>query len=602
MFKLVGRAAVLSALLLMPAAAQARGGAVASATVDGETENFTSVQDAFDAVDDGGTVKLLASVTEYPLYVSFECAFDLNGFTLTGVILPDEDFTVLDSSGDDSGSIELPVLAEGDDVEGEEFLDGAVWTGYGYGTVTIGGGTYYNPVAVLWANDAELVITGGVFHGAAVVPDTEWAEDYSSENPCDIDSTVTVTGGRFFADEGNADMFLVRDSDVFCGVALNISGGLFTTLDGSEPQLIDLNAVTLTGGCYSEAPGADFVAEDCVAVANNDPATVDDYPWTVKAAGTEAYITAIEADDARGRIGFTVRLPDGMSSGVVKVWGKVNYSDRFWSQIGEARAADSAAEVAGAQLLHYTMFTATVGASVQSGLDLKGGNVVGTLKVALADNEDCPVAVPYSPIGGGDGGITLSGLFQASALKDGDLVRVFPASGGPRGYKWDSGSGFWRECRYDVRTRTWNAEGTVDAGARDIGSLGAVAFYRAGGGTVRINGEIRSWGGAQPWADPAGWAAKLDSGDGWNLVRGADPAAVNVQDIPYLGLGGGDTLWITASDGVLRELKWDGAQWYYMKLTSEGGWGKADTKVTTGLAVQAGAAFWYVNDNAVFHE
>ncbi len=601
MFKLVGRAAVLLAVLLVPAAARARGGAVASATVDGETENFTSVQDAFDAVDDGGTVKLLASTTEYPLYVSSECVFDLNGFTLTGVILPDDEFTVLDSSGDDSGSIELPVLAEDDDVEGEEFLDGAVWTGYGYGTVTIGGGTYYNPVAVLWANDAELVITGGVFHGAAVVPDTEWAEDYSSENPCDIDSTVTVTGGRFFADEGNADMFLVRDADMFCGVALNISGGLFTTLDGCEPQLIDLDAVTLTGGCYSAVPEADFVDEEYEVAANTDPATGDDYPWTVKVASTEAYITAVEADDARGKVDFSVRLPDGRSRGVVKVWGKANNTDRFWSQLGEARANGSTVEVTGAQLLHYTMFTATLGASVQSGLTLKGGNVVGTLKVGLADNEDCPVAVPYSPIGGGDGGITLSGLFQSSSLKDGDLVRVFPASGGPQGYKWDSGGGFWRECRYDARARTWNAEGTVDAGALDIGILGAVAFYRAGGGTVRINGEIRRWNETQPWSDPAGWAATLDSVDGWNLVYGTNPAAVNVQDIPYLGLGGGDTLWITAADGVLRELKWDGAQWYYMKLSNDGGWGKPDTKIT-GLTVQAGAAFWYVNENVTFHE
>ena len=569
------------------------GRAVACITTDGVTVNYGTVQDALDEVEDGGTVRLLSNVSECPLYAMAECSLDLNGFTLTGVILPDFDFTVLDSSGNDSGKIILPVLEEDDDVEGEVFLDGAVWAGYGIGTVTIGGGTYNCPAVVLWNSEASVSITSGVFCGAAVVTDTEWAEDFSADDPYDLEASVRVSGGRFST--AASDRFLIRSAPEYKGVALSVSGGCLATFDGCEAQHIDMGLVNLTGGCYSQRPLADFIAEDYVVAENVDADTKDDYPWTLKAASTEAFITAIEVDESTSTAKISVRLPDGRDGGVVKVWAKVNYTDRFWSQVGEVNATSAAVDVEGAQMLYYTVFTATVGANVQSGASLKGGNVVGTLKVAIADNEDCLVSVPYSAIGESVGGITLAELFQVSSLKDGDLVRVFASSGAVQGYKWNSPGRVWNHCAYDPKTRAWNRVGEDDAGGLNIGGAGVFAFYRAGGGSIRINGEVREWKSAQPWADRTEWAAQLDSGDGWNPVRGLNPSAVNVQDIPYLGLGESDTLWVTAADGVLRELKWDGGQWYYMKPSAEGGWGRTDTKVT-GISIQAGSAFWYVNE------
>ncbi|MBQ9431170.1 MAG: hypothetical protein IJU44_06415, partial [Kiritimatiellae bacterium] len=534
---------------------------------------YPTVQEAFDDAVAGETVVLLkdSAPEDKALYVDVACTLDLNGHTLTAVILPNFDFTVVDTYEDDEGganlgSIKLPVLAENGNIEGDTELDGAIWAWEG-ATVTVAGGTYDNPAVVLWTEGANVVIDGGVFETYAVVPDAETCAAATRKNRWDVEATVTVTDGEF---NGN---YLLGTHQYAKGATLNIEGGWFKAKDASVAQTIDSGTVTVSGGFFADEPV--FVDEDHVSADNQDDETKAVYPYTVAAVVRTATITSVLVNDTTGTANITVALENWKSGTAVKLWAKVDYNDAYWAQVDEKTGTGEEITFLNVPVSFNTVYTAT-GESVTSGAFDRGANVVGALAVTLSSSEDCVIGVPYSEIGEFDT-ITVAQLFQNTTLQDGDTVYTLSNE-----YVWNASS------------REWEADDEDNIDQLAPGS--AVVFYRKGGGTVRISGEVKAWTEKQPWEeDEVAWANSLDSDDGWNMAASVNPTALNVQDIPYVGLGDDDSLWITDSTGVFRELKWDGSQWYYSKKVYAG-WDVTVTKVTD-LTIEAGSAFWYVNND-----
>ncbi|MBQ9430943.1 MAG: InlB B-repeat-containing protein [Kiritimatiellae bacterium] len=535
--------------------------AAASATVGGIAQDFGTLQDALDEVDDGGTVTLLRNVSECA-WTDYACTLDLNGKTLTGVVVPFQDFTVADGSEDGNGTIVLPASLDEyfvDELLGEdEEIDGAVWAMDGV-TVTIAGGTFGNPAVVLWNEGADVVLAGGTFTGPAVVVDSEFEAAYTVKKPGDISATVTVSGGTF----GGTDDYLVKNSKKVKGLTLLIEGGFHKVLDAKTAQTIDRNGVTVSGGCFSYEPNADFIAEDYEAVANTDDETSAEYPWTVAKVIRTAIITSISVNDANATATVNVAIDNPKGGAAVKLWAKINYTDNYWSQVDEGTISGSTVTFSNVPVSYNTVYTATVGEFDAS--SQQGGNVVGTLAVTLNSFEEdinMVIGVPYSSVEGTET-ITLGELFQNNTLAVGDTVVVSGAE-----YVW-SGTG-------------WSEDAAVTPGT-------AIEFVRApsvASRTVRINGEVKPTQTA-PWLND-GWTVE----DEITVLANPNPSAVSVQDIPCIGSG--DMLvYVDAATGAFVYAEHDSTGWYVTTYARED-WKSVSVK-NYDLTVQAGGAFYYVH-------
>ena len=541
-----------------------KGGYVAQ-IVDGDY--FENLQDALDAAADGDTVLLLKTYAVpggYPLYNTYaDCTLDLNGYTLTGAVMAEYDFTLTDSSSEQTGTVAEPT-GEIRSYEGEdpESWDGAVWVREGV-TVTISGGTFTSPAAVLYDSGASVAISGGTFTGtSAVVVDSELPGiyGYTARKPGDIDCEVSITGGTFDYASGYA----VATAAAAKGVSLAISGGEFTAQDAWKVNKT-VSEVTVTGGYFAQEPKASFIPYG-EAYQIEDAEDAHNGWWTIAVEDYVATITGITVSDSAATV--TVSVPAYAAGDTVKLWAKVDYNDNYWAQVGEATASGEEVTFSDVPVSYNTIYTASVGefdASVKTG----GANVVGSLSVTVPAR-GCVIGVPYSEIGESDF-ITVQQLFDASSLKNGDEVET-----ANNVYTWNAASKVWEADDEDVIDQ-------LLPGA-------AVYFYRKETGSVRINGEVKAWATEQPWEDAVEWAAGInDYGEIW--TSSANPSAVSVQDIPYLGLGSNDALWITTADGRFRELKWNGSQWYYTVTVYEG-WDETEVPVTD-LTIEAGSAFMY---------
>ena len=212
---------------------------VASVTTsDGESTNYTSLDDALDAAKDGDTVKLLENHTtnwsnveageEQMAVVKTRITLDLNGNTVdylvVGEVVPDEEGGILDSY--DGNLTVQSSQSGGTAMDGQittlKFVRGTLAVQDGViigsslsspsgliceansGTVTISGGMVYNATV---GTGAAVTVSGGSMHQG------EWVNN----------GTLNITGGTFGSVKFNNNSGTIA-----------ISGGTFSTLQNFD--------------------------------------------------------------------------------------------------------------------------------------------------------------------------------------------------------------------------------------------------------------------------------------------------------------------------------------------------------------------------------
>lgn len=549
-------------------------------------DTYPSVQAALDAAEEGDVVTLLRNVTEYPLYAVTACILDLNGFTLTGVILPDFDFAVVDTYVDPDteatnlGTILLPTLAAGETVEDDSSLDGAIWAWDG-STITIAGGTYTDAPVVLWTEGANVIIDGGVFNGYAVVPDAETCAAATRKNRWDVDAVITVTGGEF---NGS---YIIGTHQYAKGATLNIEGGWFKAADAWSQQTIDNEGVSVSGGYFAQEPV--YLAEGYVAAANTDEDTNDVYPFTVDAVLRTATITSIVVHDLTQSANITVALNNWKSGTLVKLWAKVDYNDAYWAQVDEKTAYinEEVNEVTffNVPVSYNTVYTAT-GEDTISGAFDRGANVVGTLPIELSapgsstTGSRTYIGVPYTSWDSEADTITLGELFQVDTLKVGDKINTLTASGAVvDAYVWDGS--IW----------TTEDDTETDIGDTQFSPGTALLFVRGTAlsdgtyGAIRINGEVKG-------TLPAVWEEDISTlARGVNMIANTNPTAVDVSVITPINAN--DRIMYTDETGYTYTLSWNSENGWYYSVTKVVNWERVTT-TTYGLTIPAGSAFRYM--------
>ena len=159
--------------------------------------------------------------------------------------------------------------------------------------------TDWHNSALTLAQNAEVVVNGG---------------EYTSENGYAL--YLLTTGGRFTINGGTFAGKIragVNGSSITSEIL--IKGGKFNVpefkTDGATAK------ITISGGVFTAAPNAAFLAENYIVVDNEDAATKADYPYTV--------VETLVGDS------FTYPIEGTSGVAVTKEWLAANVSDVYGS-------------------------------------------------------------------------------------------------------------------------------------------------------------------------------------------------------------------------------------------------------------------------------
>ena len=236
-------------------------------TVGGETfavinttrnTGYNTFKDAFDATENGDTIKLAEDVVINELYriIDQELTLDLNGHSITlgdtyttqgGIFYVDggADFIINDSSAEKSGTIDM--TSERDQPGNYAvWADITVYSNNGKtAKLTINGGNFIsNYYAVVGnglntaANSTDITINGGTFVTSDYAPDEALAV-YHPQN-----GTLTINGGTF---TGYSSAVEIRAGNLF------IKGGTFNALAPETTVKGNTSGSTTTGAAIAIA-------------------------------------------------------------------------------------------------------------------------------------------------------------------------------------------------------------------------------------------------------------------------------------------------------------------------------------------------------------
>lgn len=234
-------------------------------------DSYETLADAFDAAQSGDTITLIADVTvdEMITVKNKSVTLDLNGKTVTaGELSATSDYVLWVQNN--------AALTVNDSAENGTIVNDRV---YGYailnqGTLTVNGGTFIGDTA-LWNGydniNAVATINGGVFNankaseyslyavgnaGTLTVNDgeiTDWVDTFG---------TLNIKGGaveNIYIDDSRASV---------AQRATTVSGGEVGCLYVDENN--EENAVSVSGGTFTEAPEAEYIAAGYKLVENEN--------------------------------------------------------------------------------------------------------------------------------------------------------------------------------------------------------------------------------------------------------------------------------------------------------------------------------------------
>ena len=145
---------------------------------------------------------------------------------------------------------------------------------------TVGGESNYMGIQVMSGSNVAITVTGGTISGTYAL--------YSNSTGT---SKANISGGSFSGYVG----FAAAYADTIA-----ISGGEFDSWVGTWGS----HAGFISGGLFAEAPDVEYCAEGLYPIANTDPETKEEYPYTVGGAvalvNEIGYQSVAEAKGARG--------------------------------------------------------------------------------------------------------------------------------------------------------------------------------------------------------------------------------------------------------------------------------------------------------------
>ena len=303
---------------VLASAAETGGEGTTAAVAEVNGTNYASLQAAIDAVQDGGTVTLLADATEdVTVAAGKNITLDLGGKTLTNTnagkatlaIAKDATATVKNGNvmgGTSYYTIQNNGVATFEDVKATAGNTGSSMLDNG-GTLTIAGGTYTGGLdTVKNEPNAKLTITGGTFtltkgnsngftgvvfnYGELTISGGEFIQNdknapygqaqviHTDKNGNAVPSTV-ITGGTFKNLGTKSTAWTVRATNAAAG-ATKVSGGAFNK-PVSSGYLVD-------GLTCSSTKNSDGMYSVATAIAQIDTKRYDSLQAAVNAAGTKA--------------------------------------------------------------------------------------------------------------------------------------------------------------------------------------------------------------------------------------------------------------------------------------------------------------------------
>ena len=244
--------ALAMVLTMLPMTALAAGSDVAEVNGQG----YSTLQDAIDAAQNGGTVKLLENVTEsVTIPAGATVTLNLDGHKLTNV----NDHTIINN-----GTLTITGNGTVDNISNAR---AAVKNNVG-GTVTIENGTFCRSAEAsidaehsggnsyyVIDNQGTMNINGGAFKfsdtniGAySSLIHNGWQE--GSKNTAKANAVMIVTNGNFT--QGTGGQITVKNDDYG---ELKIKGGTFTQPQENKYCLLNWNVAEITGGTINGAVG-----------------------------------------------------------------------------------------------------------------------------------------------------------------------------------------------------------------------------------------------------------------------------------------------------------------------------------------------------------